>query len=184
MTYQQAGRIATIKRISGWVVFIPALLSTLVSLINFVHWYSGKSKTISAVIRDLVNLMIDVTRFNTGFLNMFWHYSPVPDADRLFSVANFMFLIIYLLIFIGAALQITGARMARQLERIREGIEDQIILEQAKGNESDDVREQLEERMVLPHHSIFSQYFTLYILPVVCGIVIYLILDFSGLLGK
>ncbi|EPA6047745.1 hypothetical protein ACLLYC_004858, partial [Salmonella enterica] len=29
MTYQQAGRIAILKRVVGWVIFIPALLSTL-----------------------------------------------------------------------------------------------------------------------------------------------------------
>ncbi len=34
MTYQQAGRVAVIKRIAGWLVFIPALLSTLISIIN------------------------------------------------------------------------------------------------------------------------------------------------------
>ncbi|EOA8172179.1 hypothetical protein ACIMP8_003723, partial [Salmonella enterica] len=28
MTYQQAGRIAILKRVVGWVIFIPALLST------------------------------------------------------------------------------------------------------------------------------------------------------------
>jgi hypothetical protein len=31
MTYQQAGRIAVLKRLAGWVIFIPALISTLVS---------------------------------------------------------------------------------------------------------------------------------------------------------
>ncbi|MGG5839099.1 YniB family protein, partial [Huaxiibacter chinensis] len=29
MTYQQAGRIAILKRIAGWVIFIPAVISTL-----------------------------------------------------------------------------------------------------------------------------------------------------------
>lgn len=42
MTYQQAGRVAVIKRIAGWLVFIPALLSTLISIINFVYLYSQK----------------------------------------------------------------------------------------------------------------------------------------------
>ncbi|MGK3445190.1 YniB family protein [Escherichia coli] len=38
MTYQQAGRIAVLKRILGWVIFIPALISTLISLLKFMIW--------------------------------------------------------------------------------------------------------------------------------------------------
>ena len=34
MTYQQAGRIAVLKRLAGWVIFIPALISTLVSVLT------------------------------------------------------------------------------------------------------------------------------------------------------
>lgn len=53
MTYQQAGRVAVIKRIAGWLVFIPALLSTLISIINFVYLYSQKGTGVNAVMLDL-----------------------------------------------------------------------------------------------------------------------------------
>ncbi|SUB71881.1 Uncharacterised protein [Pluralibacter gergoviae] len=42
MTYQQAGRIAVLKRIIGWVIFIPAVLSTLISLFKFMYDHSEK----------------------------------------------------------------------------------------------------------------------------------------------
>lgn len=42
MTYQQAGFIAIIKRIAGWILFIPALLSTCISLANYVYQYTQK----------------------------------------------------------------------------------------------------------------------------------------------
>ena len=35
MTYQQAGRIAVLKRVMGWVIFIPAFISTLISVLKF-----------------------------------------------------------------------------------------------------------------------------------------------------
>lgn len=44
MTYQQAGRIAILKRILGWVVFIPALLSTLISVLGFIYQHSEKPR--------------------------------------------------------------------------------------------------------------------------------------------
>ena len=108
MTYQQAGRIAVLKRILGWVIFIPALISTLISLLN------------------------------------------------------------------------SGARMSRQARFLREGVEDQLILEKAKGEEGL-TREQIESRIVVPHHTIFLQFFSLYILPVICiaaGYVFFSLLGF------
>ncbi|CNF11612.1 YniB family protein [Yersinia bercovieri] len=183
MTYQQAGRVAVIKRIAGWLVFIPALLSTLISIINFAYQYSQNSTGINAVMLDFIHVMTDMIRFNTTFLDIFWFNSPVPDFDQGFSAANIMFFIIYMLIFVGLSLQASGARMSRQVRHIREGIEDQLILEQAKGSEGRS-REQLEERIVLPHHTIFLQFFTLYILPLVIGVVAYFVIKLLGLMAQ
>lgn len=78
-----------------------------------------------------------------------------------------MFWVIFILIFVGLALQDSGARMSRQARFLREGVEDQLILEKAKGEEGL-TREQIESRIVVPHHTIFLQFFSLYILPVIC----------------
>ncbi|PVZ84370.1 hypothetical protein C9426_23200 [Serratia sp. S1B] len=180
MTYQQAGRVAIIKRIFGWVIFIPALLSTLISLLNFVYQHSEKSAGINAVMLDFAHVMVDMARLNSSFLNIFWYNSPVPDVDKsLFGGANLMFIIIYFLIFVGLALQASGARMSRQVKFIREGLEDQMILERAKGSEGH-TREQLEAKVVLPHHTIFLQYFPLYILPTVIAVVAYFVFKLLG----
>ncbi len=74
-----------------------------------------------------------------------------------------MFWVIFILIFVGLALQDSGARMSRQARFLREGVEDQLILEKAKGEEGL-TREQIESRIVVPHHTIFLQFFSLYIL--------------------
>ncbi|MGV8597628.1 YniB family protein, partial [Pseudomonas aeruginosa] len=63
MTYQQAGRLAILKRILGWVVFIPALLSTLTSVLGFIYQRSEKTKGINAVMLDFVHVMVDMVRF-------------------------------------------------------------------------------------------------------------------------
>lgn len=86
-----------------------------------------------------------------------------------------------MLIFVGLSLQASGARMSRQVRHIREGIEDQMILERAKGNEGHS-REQLEEKIVLPHHTIFLQFFTLYILPSVIGVLGYFVIKLLGIM--
>ncbi|MGP9435133.1 YniB family protein [Ewingella sp. AOP8-B2-18] len=182
MTYQQAGRVAVLKRILGWVVFIPALLSTIISLLNFVYEHSKAQQGINAVMLDFVHVMVDMVRFNTSFLDMFWYNSPVPVLGQGLTTANIVFFIIYWLIFVGLALQASGARMSRQVKHIREGIQDQLILEQAKEGEGR-TKQQIEERIVLPRHTIFVQYFPLYILPIILAVIAYFILKLLGLLA-
>ncbi|EXU74065.1 YniB family protein [Erwinia mallotivora] len=179
MTYQQAGRIAILKRSAGWVIFIPALISTLISLMGFLEKSREKREGINAVMQDFSHVMIDMIRFNTGFLNSFWNNSPVPDFNQ---GSNITFWIIYVMIFIGLALQASGARMWRQSRRLKEGVEDQLILENARGTEGRS-RQQLEEKIVVPGHSIFLQFFPLYILPVAVAVAGYFILKLLGFIG-
>ncbi|MCX8960083.1 YniB family protein [Erwinia psidii] len=176
MTYQQAGRIAVLKRVSGWIIFIPALISTLISLMGFLEKSREKREGINAVMQDFSHVMIDMIRFNTNFLKGFWDNSPIPDFNH---DSNITFWIIYITIFIGLALQASGARMWRQSRRVKEGIEDQLILENAKGAEGRS-RQQMEEKVVLPGHSIFLQFFPLYILPVAVAVAGYFILKLLG----
>ena len=130
MTYQQAGRIAVLKRLAGWVIFIPAVISTLISVFKFMAARSEQQAGINAVMLDFAHVMIEMMRFNTPFLNLFWYNSPTPDFHQSL---NIMFWIIFVLIFVALALQASGARMRRQARFLREGVENQLILEKAKG---------------------------------------------------
>ncbi|QHM70849.1 YniB family protein [Mixta intestinalis] len=178
MTYQQAGRVAIIKRVAGWIIFIPALISTLISLLGFMFQHSGKRPGIDAVLLDFMHVMIDMIRFNTPFLGFFWRNSPVPNFH---SGSNIGFWVIYILIFVGLALQASGARMWRQSRHLKEGVEDMLILEQAKGDEGRS-RQQLEEKIVVPRHTLFLQIFPLYVLPVIIAIAGYFVLSLLGLI--
>lgn len=176
MTYQQAGRIAILKRVAGWIIFLLALLSTIVSLLGFMFKHSEKQPGIDAVMLDFVHVMIDMIRFNTSFLHFFWQNSPIPEFH---SQLNIGFWIIYVLIFVGLALEASGARMSRQARRIKEGIEDQMILEQAKGGDAR-TRQQLEEKIRVPHHTFLKQIFPLYVLPIVIAVAGYIVLSLLG----
>ena len=173
MTYQQAGRIAVLKRIAGWVIFIPAVISTLISVLKFMYDHSEKQPGINAVMLDFAHVMIEMMRFNTPFLNVFWFNSPTPDFQHQLNI--------YALIFVALALQASGARMSRQTRFLREGVEDQLILEQAKGPEGMS-REQIESRIVVPRHTIFLQIFPLYILPVIIIVAGYFFFSLLGFL--
>ncbi len=86
MTYQQAGRIAVLKRIAGWVIFIPAVISTLISVLKFMYDHSEKQPGINAVMLDFAHVMIEMMRFNTPFLNVFWFNSPTPDFHQQLNI--------------------------------------------------------------------------------------------------
>ncbi|CAI8809401.1 MULTISPECIES: YniB family protein [Kosakonia] len=178
MTYQQAGRIAVLKRVLGWVIFIPAVISTIISVLKFMYDHSEKQPGINAVMLDFAHVIIEMMRFNTPFLNLFWYNSPTPDFHQSL---NIMFWIIYVLIFVGLALQASGARMSRQARFLREGVENQMILEKAKGPEGL-TREQIEARIVVPHHTIFLQIFPLYVLPVMIIVAGYFFFTLLGFL--
>ncbi|MTD86281.1 YniB family protein, partial [Escherichia coli] len=67
----------------------------------------------------------------------------------------------------GWAWKDSGGRRSRQERVGREGGEEQLMLEKDKGEEGL-TREQIESRMVVPHHTSFLQFFALYIRPVIC----------------
>ncbi len=177
MTYQQAGRVAILKIIAGWVIFIPAVISTIISVLKFIYDHSEKQAGINAVMLDFAHVMIEMMRFNTPFLNFFWYNSPTPDFRQGMNIA---FWIIFALIFIALALQASGARMRRQTRLLREGLEAQLILEKAKGEEGL-TRKQIESRIVVPNHTIFLQIFTLYVLPVLMIVAGYFLFSLLGL---
>ncbi len=62
---------------------------------------------INAVMLDFTHVMIDMMQANTPFLNLFWYNSPTPNFN---GSMNVMFWVIFILIFVGLALQDPGAR--------------------------------------------------------------------------
>ncbi|MBI6547878.1 YniB family protein [Xenorhabdus lircayensis] len=178
MTYQQAGYVAIVKRILGWIIFVPAFLSTFVSVINLAWQHGVKGDGINAVLNDFLKMMAEMIKFNTPFLDFLWKHSPVPDRIVGITGENISFIIIYILIFVGLAMSGSGLRMYRQFKFIKEHIEDQMILEHAKENGI--TKEQLEAKIKFPSHSLFSQIFTLYISPIIIGAIAYFL---SKLLG-
>ncbi|MDC9595507.1 YniB family protein [Xenorhabdus anantnagensis] len=178
MTYQQAGYVAIAKRILGWIIFVPALLSTFVSVTNLAWQHGVKGDGVNAVLNDFLKMMTEMIKFNTPFLDFFWKHSPIPDRIVGITGENISFLVIYILMFVGLAMSASGLRMYRQFRFIKERIEDQMLLEHAK--ESEITKEQLEAKIKFPRHSLFSQIFILYISPIIIGAIAYFLCKLLG----
>lgn len=80
MNYQQAGKLAIGKKILGWILFIPSVLSTAISMMNYLFINSDKQPGIDAVLTDFVHVMINMVKFNTPFLNFSGKIRQCPTS--------------------------------------------------------------------------------------------------------
>ena len=71
--------------------------------------------------------------------------------------------------------------MSRQAKFLREGVQDQLILEQAKGPEGL-TKAQIDAKIVVPRHTIFLQIFPLYVLPIIIIVIGYFFFSLLGFL--
>lgn len=178
MTYQQARCISIAKRILGWVIFIPASLSTAVSTINFIYQYCknvsrvDETHELYLVFKDFIRAFLEMVRNYTTFLDGFWNNSPLPTLGTGWSSNNLLFIFIYFLIFVGFALMGSGARMSRQIRHVKEHLEDMAIVEQTKGEDGLSYQE-LMKKVSFPHHTILLQFFRLYVLPAAIAAAVY-----------
>lgn len=183
MTYRQAQFVAIIKRILGWIVFTLALLSTTISIINFIYVYNWDAHELGPTVKDFIRVFVEMLRANTGFLDYFWVNSPLPTVGTGFSQNNLLFLFVYFLMFVGLALSASGARISRQLKSVKEKVEDMAIIEQLKEKEEAETYQQLMSKLRFPHHTIFLQIFRLYVLPIVIAVAAYYLLSYLQSLG-
>ncbi len=95
MTYQQAGRIAILKRVVGWVIFIPALLSTLISVLKFMYAHSEKQedKCGNAGFYPR-NDRHDAREYAVS--ECFWYNSPTPNFQGSLNIGFWLIFILIL----------------------------------------------------------------------------------------
>ncbi|MCD1126745.1 YniB family protein [Jinshanibacter sp. LJY008] len=175
MTHQQASAVALIKRIAGIIIFVPAFVSTIISVLKYLVVPKANMQEMTATIMDFLQVIIKIVRQYTSFLEYFWANSPIPDILHWSASSSLWFIVIFMLMFIGLALQASGARLAKRVYNVKEGIRERAILEAMNGDEARSFAE-LEKLISIPNTSIFAQYGLLYISPVFWGIFIYIIL--------
>lgn len=100
-----------------------------------------------------------------------------PDPQNPLSKEGLTFGLIYLGIFVGAALYGSGAELKARIRRIKREIEDQLIKESIAGT-SKRSRTQIEDAIEIPSGSIWKQWHELYLAPIITAIVGALILKF------
>ena len=181
MNLKQAKQKVVTTRVVGVAISVPALVSTVISLLKMIYLRIDDGTQLGSTIARPIQALVSLVYENTErFLGWFWEHSPTPDPMHLTKLENGYFLAIYLLIFLGMALFSSGNKLARRLNDINQKVEDQTIMESIRGSEAR-TREQIENEVEIPPSSIFSQFHQLYLAPIVVGIIIALSLKFLGI---
>ena len=176
MTLTQARNNAIVKKGVGWIIFILSTLSTAISLLNYLSTQRERLAGVNAVLSDFVRVIVDMIRFNTRFLDAFWHHSPVPNFS---DSTNLTFWLLFFLIFFGMALNAAGSRQWRQYRYVKEQLEDQRVVDRALG-EGKGI-EPNAPRVMLTAQNPFRQYYLLYILPIIVVAIGYALLHWLTL---
>ena len=155
----------------GALMFTGALISTVFSTLQMFKWrlddYTAMAGTINRPIKNFLYWLYQ----NTRPLDWFWNNSPVPDFIRLNSSQHWKYLVIYLLIFVGAALFASGRALMRKVAAVEPHIEAQLSAP-AQDGVPVMTRQQLEDSTLIGDvPSFFSQARLLYVLPLGIAVV-------------
>lgn len=126
MTYTRAQLKYRLFIAAGALLFAGALLSTFFSTLKMLHWRLDSYTTMARTINRPIEQFTVMVWENTRPLNWFWDNSPTPDFIRLSNSVHWKFLLIYLLIFIGAALFASGRALMRKVEEVEPLIQAQL----------------------------------------------------------
>lgn len=79
------------------------------------------------------------------------------------------------------ALSASGARLAKRVYNVREGVTERAVLEALNGEQGRS-KQELEKLISIPNTSIFAQFSELYVAPILWGAFLYVILRLVDML--
>lgn len=170
MNFHEAKSKVWTYKVIGVLIALPAITSTIISMLKMLYFRLGDGTAIGAAIARPFKQLVSVVYENTQALALFWQRSPTPTLDELMSRQNVYFLVFYILVFVGLAFFTSGGKLNRRLRKKNQKIEDQLIAESIKGDGGRN-RQQIEESIDVQPSTIFSQFHQLYLAPIVVAVV-------------
>lgn len=180
MTYGEARKKILLKWLVGVPVVVATSLSSAVSALKMFYFGLGSGDQLSNTIALPIKRFVYLVYENTHFLDVFWKHSPLPTPREPFTVSNIIFLAIYISIFFGMTLISSARSLSARLAKIDKETENELIRESVKGNAPRGRRE-IQEQGPASKPSWLSQFHTIYLAPIIVGIVVAAAAKFSGL---
>ena len=169
--YSEAKRRVLLRRLYGAGLAVVCLMVVIAGLLKFMYFAFDDGGAVLAGLKRAAKTLVYAIYDKTQGLSIIWRYAPVPNMKQPISIANFWFLCFYLGAFIGAAVIRSGNDLARRVRKIEKQIEDELIRASVRGAVVR-TREQIQDAVEVPKESIWKDVHTLYVAPVVVGVVL------------
>ncbi|MDQ9010301.1 YniB family protein [Acinetobacter gerneri] len=149
--------------ILGFLFFLTGSLLTL--------YYSLENNIGVFKVTYLLKQMIYFLYEKTSFIKMIWNHAPILDPNHLSSKGSVTFIVWYVSIFFGWTFVRSANKLSSRLRVIDQDLEDQSIRASMRMSATNDSK----RNIPIPNQSIWKEIHTLYIAPIVVGIVLWLI---------
>lgn len=180
MTYDAAKKKIFLRRLLGAPIVIIASVSSVVSALKMFYFGLDNGDQVSSLIALPIKRLVYLVYENTHFLEFFWVYSPTPMPQALLTSSNIATFAVYLCIFLGMGLVGSARSLSARLAAIDKVIENELIQESVKGN-TPHRRQEIQDQVSVQKPGWLSQFHTLYLAPIILGIVVAVIAKISGL---
>lgn len=175
MYYAEAKRIVFCRKFFAIIIGIPALLSTIVSILKIFYFRLNDGTKFGQAVTHSFQTLINKIAQATPQLNFFWESSPVPDPNNFLVANNIKFAGIYFLIFIAMALWSSASKTSAILKEIDlENKKDRL-----RGTSQREITSNKKSNPIQAN-SIFSELHTLYIAPLIVGLLIAIFTKYYG----
>jgi len=180
MTYDEARKKIRTKWLLGAPIVAAASLSSIVSVLKMFYFGLDSGDPLSSAIAKPIKQLVYLAYDHTRFLEFFWIHSPIPFPRDLLASSTIASFVIYLCIFAGMGLIGSARSLSARLAEIDKEIENELIRESVKGS-APRKREEIQAQVSVPKPGWFSQFHTLYLAPIIVGLVVAVIAKLSGL---
>lgn len=181
MTYHEARKKIFIYWLLGAPILIGASISSIISILKMFYFGFDDGNPLSGAIARFIRHVVHLAYEHTHvFLDFFWTYSPIPAPKNLLSNGTIASFVIYLGIFFGMALIKSARALSARLAKIDIEVENQLIKESIRGSVSRR-RDEIQAQIMMPKPGFFSQFQTLYLAPIITGLIVAVIVKISGL---
>ncbi|HYE34194.1 YniB family protein [Methylocaldum sp.] len=180
MNYITAKQNVARRRLGGHVLIALSATVVVIGLLKFLYFSLDGGGPLLAPLAQLVKRFVYAIYANTQFLSPIWETAPTPDPKAPLSSSSLAFMLWYVGVFVGASLISSANRITARLRRINEQIEDQLIRESLRAANRR-TRTQIEEAISVPQQPIWKELHTLYVAPLVVGLLLLVVGKVLGL---
>ncbi len=180
MTYDEARKKVFIRWLLGAPIVIASSASSIISALKMFYFGLDNGDSLSSAIAKPIKQLVSLGYDHTRFLELLWTHSPTPNPRDLFSSGTITSFFIYLCIFLGITLIGSARSLSARLAAIDKEIENELIRESIKGS-TPPRREEIQARVSVSKSGWLSHLHTLYLAPIIVGLVVAAIAKLSGL---